>query len=273
MSVTRLWSTHPDDARRLTGDELRERFVLPGLFTEGAPSWGYAHDDRLLVGGLTVAGGDPVALTAPEEIAAGYLLERRELAVVGLAGAVTVAADGETFGVGPQDVLYLPLGTRDVAVSGTGTVYLVSAPAHRRTAAALASRDDVEALVLGSAEQSNHRTIRKYVHADGIESNQLVLGITTLEPGSVWNTMPPHTHSRRTEVYLYDGLGTDVAVHLMGEPEATRQLLLHDRDVVVAPPWSIHCASATSAYSFVWAMAGENLDYGDVVAVDPATLR
>lgn len=273
MSVIRLWSTHPEDLRTLDGDDLRRRFVLSGLFTEGTVSWGYAHDDRLLVGGLTVTGGDPVALTAPEEIAAAFLLERRELAVVGLDGAVRVAADGETFPVGPQDVLYLPLGTREITVSGTGTVYLVSAPAHRRTTAALASRDQVAAVVLGSAERSNHRTIRKYVHADGIESNQLVLGITTLEPGSVWNTMPPHVHARRTEIYLYDGLGPDVLVHLMGEPTATRQLLLHDRDVVVSPPWSIHTASATGAYSFVWAMAGENVDYGDVVAIDPQDLR
>ncbi|GHS87349.1 4-deoxy-L-threo-5-hexosulose-uronate ketol-isomerase [Actinomycetota bacterium] len=272
MSVTRLWSTHPDDVAGLDGARLRERFVLTGLFTVGAVSWGYAHDDRLLVGGLVVE-GTPVTLAAPAEIAAEFLLERRELAVVGLAGAVEVLADGEAFPVGPQDVLYLPLGTRDITVSGQGAVYLVSAPAHRRTAAALASRDEVVAVVLGSAERSNHRTIRKYVHADGIESNQLVLGITTLEAGSVWNTMPPHVHNRRTEIYLYDGLGEDVAVHLMGEPGATRQLILHDRDVVVAPPWSIHCASATGAYSFVWAMAGENLDYGDVVQIDPTDLR
>lgn len=272
MTVTRLWSTHPDDVGALSGEQLRDRFVLSGLFTPGTVTWGYAHDDRLLVGGLAVD-GTAVALEAPPELAAAYLLERRELGIVGLSGAVTVAADGDRWEVGPQDVLYLPLGTESVVLDGTGTVYLVSAPAHRRTAAALASRDGVEALVLGSAEQSNHRTIRKYVHADGIESNQLVLGITTLEAGSVWNTMPPHVHNRRTEVYLYDGLGSDVAVHLMGEPGATRQLLLHDRDVVVSPPWSIHCASATGAYSFVWAMAGENIDYTDVVSVDPAELR
>ncbi len=271
MSVTRLWSTHPDDVGRLDGAQLRDRFVLSGLFTTGAVSWGYAHDDRMLVGGVVVD-GTPVALTAPEEIRAAYLLERRELAIVGIDGAVQVTADRAAYPVGPQDVLYLPMGTREITVAGSGAVYLVSAPAHRACAPSLASRDEVVAVELGSAEQSNHRTIRKYVHADGIESNQLVLGITTLEPGSVWNTMPPHVHNRRTEVYLYSGLGDGVLVHLMGEPTSTRQLLLHDRDVVVSPPWSIHCASATAAYSFVWAMAGENIDYGDVVAVDPKEL-
>lgn len=273
MSLTRLWSTHPDDVAQLSGEKLRGRFVLSGLFRVGQVSWGYAHDDRILAGGLVLDGGAPVVLTAPVELAAAHLLERRELAVVGLSGAVQVTADGDMWTVGALDVLYLPMGTEDITVSGTGRVYLVSARAHRRTAAAFASRNEVVAVELGSAEASNHRTIRKYVHADGIESNQLVLGITTLEPGSVWNTMPPHVHHRRTEVYLYDGLGSDVAVHLMGEPHATRQLLLHDGDVVVSPPWSIHCASATSAYSFVWAMAGENIDYSDVVTVDPQDLR
>lgn len=271
MSVTRLWSTHPDDVGRLDGETLRDRFVLSGLFTTGEVSWGYAHDDRMLVGGLVVD-GSPVAVTAPDLIKAAYLLERRELAMVGIAGAVEVVADGSTFAVGEQDVLYLPLGTQDITVSGNGAVYLVTAPAHRAGVAALAGRDEVFSADLGSLEQSNQRTIRRYVHADGIEANQLVVGITTLAPGSVWNTMPPHVHHRRTELYLYTGLGDDIAVHLMGEPRATRQLVLRDRDVVVSPPWSIHCASATSAYSFVWAMAGENTDYGDVVAVDPKEL-
>ena len=244
MTLTRLWSTHPDDLSHVDGATLRERFVLSGLFTSGEVSWGYAHDDRLLVGGV-VLDGRPVTLTAPDEIAAEHLLDRRELAIVGLAGAVQVAADDESFAVGHHDVLYLPMGTRSITLSGEGVVYLVSAPAHRRTAAALASRDEVVAVRLGAPERSNDRTIRKYVHADGIESNQLVLGITTLEPGSVWNTMPPHVHARRTEVYLYDGLGDDVLVHLMGRPDETRHLLLHDRDVVVSPPWSVHTASAT----------------------------
>lgn len=271
MSTTRLWSTHPDDAARLDGEQLRERFVLTDLFRTGEVTWGYAHDDRLLVGGAVVDG--TLTVEAPEIIRAASLLERRELAIVVLEGEVRVLADGGTWTLGLHDVLYLPLGTGAPTLEGSGAVYLVSAPAHSRREAARAGRDDVEAVVLGSAERSNHRTIRKYVHADGIVSDQLVLGITTLEAGSVWNTMPPHVHPRRTEIYLYTGLGDDVAVHLMGEPGRTRNLLLHDRDVVVSPPWSIHTASATGSYSFVWAMAGENVDYGDVDAVDPTTLR
>lgn len=271
MTVTRLWSTHPDDVSALDGQELRDRFVLSGLFQPGEVNWGYAHDDRLLVGGV-VLDGKPVKLEAPEILKADYLLERRELGLVGLSGDVTIKADGETFTLGAQDVVYLPLGTKDITLEGEGAVYLVSAPAHRAGKAEKAGKDDVEALHLGALETSNDRVIRKYIHADGIESNQLVLGITTLAPGSVWNTMPPHVHPRRTEVYLYDGLGEEVLVHLMGEPDKTRHLMLHDRDAVVSPPWSIHTASGTGAYSFVWAMAGENIDYTDVAGITPADL-
>lgn len=270
--MKRLWSTHPDDLPGLDADALRKRFVVSDLFAPGEIRLAYAHDDRIIVGGAVTA-GEPLELRAPAEIRADEFLDRRELGLVGLDGVVTVQADGESWQVETHDVLYLPCGTKSVTLSGTGTVYLVSSPAHRRTSARLATRDEVAAVHLGSPDEANQRTIRKYVHADGIESNQLVLGITTLEAGSVWNTMPPHVHDRRTETYFYDGLGDAVLVHLMGQPSNTRQLFLHNRDVVVSPPWSIHSGAATAAYSFVWAMAGENIDYGDVAAVNPKDLR
>lgn len=270
--MKRLWSTHPDDVAMLDSDELRERFVVSHLFTPGEVNMAYAHDDRLLIAGIVPDGGT-VSLEAPEQIRAAHLFERREGGLVGLEGSLTVEADGVTQAVAEHDVLYIPMGTRSVTVSGTGKAYLVTAPAHRPASLALASRDEVEALRLGEQEQSNVRTIRKYIHADGIDSNQLVLGITTLEPGSVWNTMPAHVHDRRTEVYLYTGLGDAMLVHLMGEPHATRQLILRDGDAAVSPPWSIHSGTATGAYSFVWAMAGENVDYTDVDPVDPQDMR
>lgn len=272
MTFVRLWSTHPDDVDVLDTDDLRARFLVEDFFVPGEVNLAYAHDDRLLIGGIVPDGGT-LELAAPEEIRAEYLFQRREGALVGLAGSVTVHVDGDDVALGEFDVLYLPLGTKAVSVSGEGRVYLVTAPAHRATARALASRDEVEALHLGEAAQANVRTIRKYVHADGIESNQLVLGITTLAEGSVWNTMPAHLHDRRTEIYLYTGLGEDTLVHLMGRPDATRQLLVHDGDAVVSPPWSIHSGVATGSYSFVWAMAGENIDYTDVEGVTPGDLR
>lgn len=272
MAFTELWSTHPEDLPALSGEELRSRFVVSGLFSTNAFTFAYSHDDRLLIGGIRVESGE-IALDAPDELNASHLLERRELAVVGLDGSIDVRSSAGEFRVGHHDVLYLPLGTRDISVAGDGTLYLVSAPAHASGTAALATRDGVEALRLGDPVNANDRTIRKYIHADGIASNQLVLGITTLEPGSVWNTMPAHVHSRRTEIYLYDGLADSPLVHLMGRPDQSRHLLLHDRDAVISPPWSIHSGTATRAYSFVWAMAGENIDYGDVVPIDPEALR
>ncbi|GAB3603008.1 5-dehydro-4-deoxy-D-glucuronate isomerase [Microbacterium aureliae] len=272
MTLTEMWSTHPHDLSALSGKSLRERFVAPRLFVQGEITWAYTHDDRMLFGGAVVD-GSPLRMEAPAHLNAVHLLERRELAVVGLEGGLHVSSSEGEFAIGHHDVLYLPRGSRDVVISGEGVAYLVSAPAHATGQAALATRDGVEALRLGSAEGANDRTIRKYIHADGIAANQLVLGITTLEPGSVWNTMPAHVHTRRTEIYLYDGLGDNPLVHLMGEPGDTRHLLLHNRDAVVSPPWSIHSGSATGSYSFVWAMAGENVDYTDVVAVDPLTLQ
>lgn len=270
--MKRLWSTHPEDLARLDTKELHQRFVVSDLFGPGEVRLAYAHDDRMIVGGAMPT-GEPIELEAPPELRSQNFLDRRELALVGLDGAVSVTADGEAWNVGRHDVLYLPRGTMSVTLSGTGAVYIVSAPAQRRTAARLASRDEAAALQLGSSAEANERIIRKYVHADGIESNQLVLGITTLKQGSVWNTMPPHVHDRRTEIYFYDGLGDALLVHLMGQPDNTRHLLLRDRDVVVSPPWSIHSGSGTSAYSFVWAMAGENTDYSDVDSVSAGDLR
>lgn len=270
--MRRLWSTHPDDVDGLSNEDLRERFVVSDLFVEGEIRFAYAHDDRLVIGAAVVT-GESLQLTSPPELRSKHFLDRRELGIVGLEGTVSVTSSDGSWDVSTHDVLYLPCGITSVAFSGEGVVYLVSAPAYERTTAALASRDEVEAVHLGSGEEANVRTIRKYIHADGITSNQLVLGITTLSAGSVWNTMPPHLHNRRTEIYLYDGLGDAVLFHQMGEPSNVRQLILGDRDAVVSPPWSIHSGSATAAYSFVWAMAGENIDYTDVEAVKPGDLR
>nr|WP_231707742.1 5-dehydro-4-deoxy-D-glucuronate isomerase [Arthrobacter sp. zg-Y919] len=270
--MRRIWSTHPHEINALSNDDLRERFVVSDLFVPGEVRFAYIHDDRMVIGGVVVT-GETLHLTSPTELRAENFLDRRELGIVGLDGTVTVTSSNGSWDLNSHDVLYLPCGTTSVSFSGEGTAYLVSASAYKAATALLASRDGVEALHLGSAQEANERTIRKYIHADGINSNQLVLGITTLSAGSVWNTMPPHLHDRRTEIYLYDGLGDAVLFHQMGEPQNVRQLILGDRDAVVSPPWSIHSGSAIADYSFVWAMAGENLDYTDVEAVKPGDLR
>lgn len=268
-----LPATHPDDFGRLDTDGLRSRFLLDGLFGHDTVSWVNALDDRLLLGGVSLTGG-PSPVEAPEELHGGFLCERRELAVVPLNGPLTVAADGTKYDLDPLDVLYVGLGTTDITLDGTGRVYLVSAPAHQACPTEIARRSEVFSSDLGEAEHANLRTLRRHIHADGVRSANLVLGVTTLHPGSVWNTMPPHTHARRTEVYLYTGLGeNDRVVHLAGPPDNTRSIIVGNDQAVISPGWSIHAGVGTSAYSFIWAMAGENQDYADMDAVDVAGLR
>lgn len=268
-----LPSTHPDDFAALGTDALRERFLADGLFGRGELRWALAADDRMLLGGAE-PDGTPIELTAPESLHTPSLLERRELAVVALRGGLEVAVDGAAFELAELDVLYVGRGAASVTVGGRGRAYLVAAPAHADHPTALARRDEVFAAELGEPASANVRTIRRYVHADGVASANLVLGVTTLAPGSVWNTMPAHTHARRTEVYLYTGLGADGRiVHLAGPPSATRSLIVADDEAVVSPGWSVHLGVGTAAYSFVWAMAGENQDYADMDAVDTAALR
>ncbi|RCK70204.1 5-dehydro-4-deoxy-D-glucuronate isomerase [Desertihabitans brevis] len=267
-----LPATHPDDFPVLDTDGLRDRFLVDGLFATGEVGWAYAHDDRLLLGGVDLT-GEPLTLEAPPELAAEHLCDRRELAVVCLDGSVSVETDGQTHELDAFDVLYVSRGTGSVRLTGTARVYLVAAPAHADHPTAVGRRDEVFGADLGEQEQANVRTVRRYVHADGIASANLVLGITTLAPGSVWNTMPCHTHPRRTEVYLYTGLGDGRVVHLAGPPTQTRSVVVADGQAVVSPGWSVHTGVGTRAYSFVWAMAGENQDYADMDVVDLGSLR
>ncbi|WP_431727166.1 5-dehydro-4-deoxy-D-glucuronate isomerase [Verrucosispora sp. TAA-831] len=271
MLVT--YPTNPTEMAGLSTTELRDRFLLADLFAPGEVRLAQTNHDRLIVGGACPAGGT-VDLPVPADLRAQHFCDRRELAVVCLDGTGTVEVDDETYTLAALDVLYVGQGSRNVRFAGTATYYLASAPAHRREPTRLARRDDAEALHLGAPAEANLRTIRKYVHSGGLASNQLVLGITELAEGSVWNTMPCHLHERRTEIYLYFGLPeTGRVMHLCGEPRNSRSLIVANQQAVVSPPWSIHCGVGTSAYSFVWAMAGENTDYTDVDVVDMDDLR
>ncbi|UFU07930.1 5-dehydro-4-deoxy-D-glucuronate isomerase [Ruania halotolerans] len=268
-------STHPDDARTLDTAALRSRFLVENLFAPGEVRLTMAHDDRLVIGGA-VPGTDPLPLDPPDQLRAQSFCERREVAVVNVGDApATVTADGQEYRLDHFDLLYLGAGTQGVQLAGEGArLYLVSAPASSTHPTALVRRDEAEALHMGADEGANVRTIRRYVHADGVASDRLVLGITTLAPGSVWNTMPPHTHDRRTEVYLYTGLGEAGRVmHFCGQPDQLRTLVVQDQQAVISPPWSVHSGAGTGAYSFVWAMAGENQAFDDMDAVDVAQLR
>ena len=262
----------------MTTDQLRERFLFSGLFNPGAVSLEVTDLDRLVVGGA-VPLDKPLALDAPAELRAQYFTDRRELGVLNIGGAGDVTVDGKTYPMEKRDVLYIGRGCRDVKfgsrdAKSSARYYIVSYPAHASHPTALVTAKDTASNELGSAEQANRRRISRYVHADGVKSGQLVMGATELAPGSVWNTMPAHTHGRRTEIYLYFDLPADaMVVHLMGEPKETRSIIVRDGEAVLSPGWSIHAGCGTSAYSFCWAMGGENQDYADMDPVKISELR
>lgn len=267
------YSFHPEHVRGMDTDELRRHFAVTDLFVDGEIRLVHSHHERVILGGVVPAGGELV-LPVPVELRAAYFCQRRELGIVCVAGEGTVVADGTRHDLRTFSILYLGRGTREVTFGGDARFYLFSAPAHAACDSALVHAEDATVRELGDQLTSNRRTIRQYIHEDGVRSCQIVMGITTLHPGSMWNTMPAHTHDRRMEAYLYLDVPADArVVHFMGEPTQTRHLVLGNEDAVISPSWSIHSGVGSSAYSFVWAMAGENQSFDDMDHQPITTLR
>ena len=270
----------PDPHRyaRMSTDELRAFFLIDGLFAPGEVRLAYCDVDRTVVG-AAVPTAQPLPLHNPEGLRAAYFAERREVGVLNIGRRGSVTVDGQRFPLDRLDCLYVGRGSQEIVFASDdyatpARFYLLSYPAHAEHPTTLAQKARAEAAHLGAVESSNKRTIYKYIHPGGIKSCQLVMGFTQLEVGSVWNTMPPHTHMRRSEVYLYfDVEPPSRVLHFMGPPDETRHLVVANEQAVVSPPWSIHAGAGTSRYSFCWGMGGENQAFADMDAVAVGDLK
>ncbi|GAB3504841.1 5-dehydro-4-deoxy-D-glucuronate isomerase [Spirosoma knui] len=272
------YAVGPDALRQFTTAELRQHFLIESLFQPDTLQLCYSHFDRIIIGGVQPTTSQVNVPTYPE-LRSDYFLERREMGVINVGDAGTIEVDGQHFELNKLDCLYIGRGSRHVTFSSQSgespaQFYLLSAPAHKEYPTQKAAQADVFSAPMGAAETANERVIYRYIHRDGLQSCQLVMGLTMLKPGSVWNTMPAHVHDRRMEAYFYFDLDPAQRIlHLMGQPTETRHVFVANQQAVISPPWSIHSGCGTANYSFIWGMAGENLDYADMDMTAIADLR
>jgi 4-deoxy-L-threo-5-hexosulose-uronate ketol-isomerase len=272
------YTPHPAQIQRMSTDELRAAFLIEDLFQPDKLVLHALDLDRVVLGSA-VPVKQPIKLEPPAALAAEFFTERREVGVLNIGGAGRVRAGGECHELQKRDGLYIGRGTRDIVLESIAArqparFYIISYPAHAEYPTSLVNASDAGATELGATETANRRRLAKYFHPDGVRTAQLVMGVTELQSGSVWNTMPPHTHQRRTEVYLYFDIPEDAVVfHFLGEPNETRSIVVRDGQVALSPSWSIHAGCGTTNYSFCWAMGGENQVFSDMQAVKTTELK
>lgn len=271
-------TTSPNEGKQFSTEQLRQTFLIENLMQADEINFVYSHYDRFITGGA-VPGENKIALESYDVLRAEHFLDRRELGVVNVGNNGAVEVDGESFALANKEALYVGRESESVifrsdAADRPAKYYLVSAPAHKKYPTQKCTLEQADPATLGSDANCNKRTIYKMIHDGGLQSCQLVMGVTKLAEGSIWNTMPCHTHDRRMEVYFYFDLADDARViHLMGEPHETRHLVIKNEQAVISPPWSIHSGCGTSSYAFIWAMAGENKDFTDMDMVAMEDLK
>jgi len=263
------YAVSPQETKRMTTDELRQNFLIEKVFEADKVNLCLTHYDRYIAGGAMPV-LEKIELPNPDNLKADYFLERREMGIINVAGKGMIQADEEIYDLDFKEALYISKETKKVIFSSAdkndpAKFYINSAPAHHKYPTKKVTRNEAEIVTVGSLENSNHRTINKLLVASVIQTCQLQMGMTELKPGSVWNTMPAHTHDRRMEVYFYFEVAKGQSVcHFMGQPQESRHIWMQNEQAVISPNWSIHAGAGTSNYTFIWGMAGENLDYGDM---------
>ncbi len=272
------FAVHPEDFRHYDTETIREEFLLENLFETDKINMVYSHYDRYIVGGA-VPVDEKLVLETIDPLKSEFFLERREMGVINIGGKGQIEVDGTKYDLEYKNALYIGRGSKQVSYASLdknkpANFYINSAPAHKEYPTKKVTLADAEVVELGSLETANHRKINKMIVSSIVETCQLQMGMTALQTGSVWNTMPPHTHTRRMEAYLYFEVPDDqVVCHFMGQPDNTRHMWLKNKQAILSPPWSIHSGAGTSNYIFIWGMAGENLDYTDMDVSSPGELR
>ncbi len=278
MTLDTRYSNHPDDSKHYDTETLREKYLIEKVFVEDDIALTYSHQDRMIAGGAMPVNKE-LSLGSMKELGTEYFLERREMGVINVGGKGTIVLDGKEYALGFKDGIYIGMGTKDIVFksddkSNPAKFYINSCPAHKTYPTVYITKDMAVHRPLGTQENMNKRVVNQYVNPAVCESCQLAMGMTELAVGNSWNTMPSHTHERRMEVYFYFELeGDNVVFHMMGQPKETRHIVMHNEQAVISPSWSIHSGVATSNYTFIWGMCGENQTYDDMDNINNKDLR